>query len=52
MLCVRYMQLVLLEYLIAPILVGRIDPALVNGKSFGISMSEAHLDNAKNAIVK
>jgi len=39
-------------YAIAPILDGRIDPALVNKKRFAISMSKAHLHNAKNVIVK
>lgn len=45
-------DLVMNGYVIAPILVGRIDPALVNEKWFASSMSKAHLDNAKNVIVK
>ena len=39
-------------YLIAVVSTALIDPALVNEPLMRISMSEAHLCNAKNMIVK
>lgn len=38
--------------LIVVVLAVSVDPALVNRIRFAIAMSEAHLDNAKNEIVK